>query len=232
MVLKIHLDAGHYGKYNQSPCNKAYYESEKMWTLQNLLKKYLEEYGITVTTTRKDQTKDLAVIERGKSAKGCDLFISLHSNAVGSNKNEDVDYVRAYVPLNKSGDTLGKKLVNIVADIMQTKQVPHITTREGDHGEYYGVMRGANAVGVPVYMIIEHSFHTNTRSTNWLLNDSNLDKLAKAEADTIAKHYGLSKQGSKPSQPDYEKFGRVFEQVINDINALESVKALRDLVKN
>ena len=231
MALKIHLDAGHYGKYNQSPCNKAYYESEKMWTLQNHLKKELETYGVIVTTTRKDQAKDMEVYERGKSSKGCDLFISLHSNAVGSNKNEDVDYVRAYVPLNKTGDAIGKKLVNVIADVMQTKQVPHITTREGNNGDYYGVIRGAVAVGV-TGIIIEHSFHTNTRSTNWLLNDSNLEKLAKAEAETIAKHYGLSKQVLNPSQPDYETIGRAFEKVINDINALESVKALRDLVKN
>ena len=37
-MVKICLDAGHYGKYNQSPCNKAYFESEAMWKLTEYLK--------------------------------------------------------------------------------------------------------------------------------------------------------------------------------------------------
>ncbi len=50
--MKICLDAGHYGKYNQSPANKAYYESEAMWELHLLQKKHLESYGFEVVTTR------------------------------------------------------------------------------------------------------------------------------------------------------------------------------------
>lgn len=42
------------------------------------------------------------------------------------------------------------------------------------------MLRGANAVGTPG-IILEHSFHTNTRATKWLSSDSNLQKLAKAE---------------------------------------------------
>ena len=80
----IMLDAGHYGDYNRSPCVPAYYESHMTWKLHLLLKRELEAYGVAVRTTRADQTKYLEVYERGRLAKGCDMFVSLHSNAVGS----------------------------------------------------------------------------------------------------------------------------------------------------
>lgn len=192
--LKICIDAGHYGKYNQSPANKKYYESDMVWKLHLLQKKYLEGYGFEVITTRDEQTKDLTLSKRGKASKGCALFISDHSNAVANGVNEKVDYPVVYVPLSGEGDVLGQKLAECIADVMDTNQNGRISKRksEKDGGEYYGVIRGAVSVGT-VGMILEHSFHTNTRSTNWLLNDENLDKLAKAEADVIAAHYGMKK---------------------------------------
>ena len=78
---KICIDAGHYGKYNQSPANKAYYESEMAWKLHLLLKKYLEQYGFEVILTRADQKKDMRLKDRGRKANGCDLLLSIHSNA-------------------------------------------------------------------------------------------------------------------------------------------------------
>lgn len=228
MALKIHLDAGHYAYFNNSPANKNYWESIQMWKLQNLLKAYLEEYGVKVTTTRSDQKKDMEVYARGQSAKGCDLLISLHSNAVGSYVHEATDYVAVFVPANKSVDELGKKLANAVSKTMGTKQGGSIRYRQQNDGQdYYGVIRGAVSVGVPG-IIIEHSFHTNTRSTEWLLNESNLSKLAKAEAEAIAEHYGLSTQISKPN---YENIGKAVIKAVEDINNLASVKALKELLK-
>ena len=191
--IKICLDAGHYGKYNQSPAVKNYYESDMNWKLHLLLKKYLEEYGCEVITTRATQEKDLDLTARGKLAKGCDLFLSIHSNAVGSNVNESVDYPVAYVPLNGTGNALGQKLADCVQKTMGTQQKAQIQSKKGSTGlDYYGVIRGAVSVGVPG-IILEHSFHTNTKMANWLMNANNLDKMAKAEADVIAAHYGLKK---------------------------------------
>ena len=41
---------------------------------------------------------------------------------------------------------------------------------------------------------IMNSFHTNTRATKWLSSDSNLQKLAKAEAECMASYYGVTKK--------------------------------------
>lgn len=44
------------------------------------------------------------------------------------------------------------------------------------NADYYGVIRFTAAFGV-TGMILEHSFHTNTRMTSWLLDDENLKRL-------------------------------------------------------
>lgn len=198
-MKKICLDAGHYGKYNRSPAIKTYYESEMNWKLHNLLKKELESYGFEVIVTRTNQAKDLSLIKRGNAAKGCVLFLSIHSNAVGSKVNESVDYPVAYVSINGKGDKLGKMLADCVSDVMGTKQGGRAESKKGTWGNYdwYTAIKGAVDVGV-VGIILEHSFHTNTKSTKWLMNDDNLAKMAKAEAKIIAEYYGMKKTESKP----------------------------------
>ena len=192
-MAKVCLDAGHYGKYNQSPANKVYYESVCMWKLHLLQKKYLEEYGIEVITTRDNISTNTGLYQRGEMSRGCDLFISNHSNAVGSYVSESVDYPVAFVPLNGKGDDIGKKLTDCVHSVMGTVQGGRIATRKNSTGgEYYGVIRGAVAVGT-IGMILEHSFHTNTRTTNWLLDENNLDKMAREEARVIAEYLGVAK---------------------------------------
>ena len=192
MSKKICLDAGHVGsKYNQSPVVKTYYESAMVWALHLKLKAQLEARGFQVVTTRASIDTDLGVYKRGTASKGCDVFISLHSNACGT---ESVDYpvvYRAYDNKNNV-DTLALKLAKKVGELMGTTQAGRTATRKNSSGgEYYGVLRGARAVGTPYYMLIEHSFHTNTKATKWLSKDANLDKLAVAEADILAEFFGM-----------------------------------------
>ena len=155
------------------------------------LKAQLEARGFQVVTTRASIDTDLGVYERGTASKGCDVFISLHSNACGT---ESVDYpvvYRAYDNKNNV-DTLALKLAKKVGELMGTTQAGRTATRKNSSGgEYYGVLRGARAVGTPYYMLIEHSFHTNTKATKWLSKDANLDKLAVAEADILAEFFGM-----------------------------------------
>ncbi len=213
--LKICIDAGHYGKYNRSPANKKYYESDMVWKLHLLQKKYLEEYGFEVITTRSKQAIDLALHTRGTKSKGCVLFISNHSNATGSGVNESIDHVAVYHLTNDTTtecDDISKEIANelapVIAEVMETKNGYKVLTRKsgndrnGDgimNDNYYAVLHGARTVGTPA-LILEHSFHTNTRSTNWLLDDDNLDKLAKAEAKAIAKRFNMTDTPEKETE--------------------------------
>ena len=214
--VKFMLDAGHDGKYNRSPAVKAYYESDFTFKFCNMLKEELAAYGIKADTTRKTQDEKKDLFKRGYAAKGYDLFISIHSNATGSGVNDSVDYPVAITMVNDSKVTIdeeskaiGEKLAQVVAEVMQTKQKAKTYTklssndRDGNgikDDEYYGVLNGAKRVKVPG-IILEHSFHTNTRATNWLLDDNNLRKMAKAEAAVLAEHYGISKK----EEPEPEK---------------------------
>ena len=196
--MKICIDAGHYGKYNRSPVNGAYYESDMAWKLHLYLKAELEAYGVEVVTTRAKQAKDLSLMQRGQAAKGCDLFISVHSNAC---EDETADHPLACCTITGKADSIGQKLADAVAETMETKQKGRIWKKKGTYGnDWFTVLYGAASVGVPG-VLMEHSFHTNRAAVDWLLVDANLRKLAAAEAKTIAEHYGLTKATAKPSAP-------------------------------
>ena len=53
------------------------------------------------------------------------------------------------------------------------------------------MLNGSFLAGVPG-VIAEHSFHTNTEACKWLMDDSNLRKLAKACAECMASFVGAS----------------------------------------
>lgn len=194
-TLKICLDAGHFGKQNNNPkISPVYWESLMAWDLHLMLMEELEKYnGVTVITTRVDETKDLGLEARGKKARGCDLFISLHSNACDT---ESVDRPVVIYPVSGKCKGLAERLAGAVRMVMQTND-PWRTYQQWNsahNADYYGVIRGAASVGVPG-LIIEHSFHTNTRAAKWLQSAANLRKLAEAEAEVLAVEYGLVRKG-------------------------------------
>lgn len=194
MSITVMLDAGHFGDRNQSPVVPAYFESRRMWALRGFLVPELEKYGITVKQTRSNEETDVPVTERGRMAKGCDLFISLHSNAVGTGGSEKTDHVCVYCAYDdlNNASVLAERLSVSIAELMKVN-AGYVKTRKSTEGEreYYGVLRGAREVGCPLFYIIEHSFHTNEYAAKWLLDDANLQKLAQLEAAVIAAHFGL-----------------------------------------
>lgn len=228
MAIKIMLDAGHYAKYNQSPVVPAYWESEMTWKLHLYLKEELERYGCTVLTTREKQEVDLPVYDRGKAAKGCDLFLSLHSNAASAEYVDRVVVYRAFDNRNNA-DALAGKLSAAIAELMGVS-AGYVSTRESDTypgTEYYGVMRGARKVNVPLYYIVEHSFHTNRKATEWLLKDDNLRRLAILEAGIIAGYYGIElPPADKPVKGDIDGNG-----VLNTLDYMLLKRAVLGTVK-
>lgn len=198
------LDAGHYAKYNKYTGVDAY-ESEVMWKLHNYLKEELESYeGATVDTTRTNQAVDLDVAKRGKMAKDHDVLLSLHSNGCTTESVNRVVVIPyqtlSWTKIDDVSMDIAKLLGKVVADTMgvsgyQIFQRKANSDRDGNgvkDDEYYGILNAARSVGVPA-LIIEHSFHTNKAAAKWLTVDANLKKLAKAEAEALAKYYGLTK---------------------------------------
>lgn len=210
IVPCVCIDAGHFGKYNRSPVVPEYYESDMNWKLHLLLKAELEKLGISVITTRAEQEKDLALDLRGKASKDSDLFLSLHSNASDS---ESTDYVVAFYQvdddcgeMDKQSLEISARLSNCVAEVMGCDDArywavksSHDRDGNGYKDDYYGVLRGAHTVHTPG-VILEHGFHTNKAQTEWLLDENNLKKLAKAEAKVIADWFEYRKEDGKPTE--------------------------------
>lgn len=200
---RVCIDAGHFKNYNKCPAIPEYSEAKTVWKLHLLQKKYLGQLGIEVAVTREDQEIDLALDKRGKVSEGYDLLISNHTNAVGGGMNESIDYAAVYHLVDDAttkADDISKEIAKliapVIANVMGTKGGYKVLTRKSGNDRnkdgvlndnYYGVLNGARMVGTPA-LIIEHSFHTNTRAVRWLMDDNNLDKLARAEAECIASH--------------------------------------------
>lgn len=198
--MRVCIDPGHYGKSNRSPGVPEYYESEMVWKLSYLQKKYLEQLGVEVVMTRTDPNKDLALQSRGKASAGCDIFISNHSNAVGNGMNENIDHVAVYhltddttTEADEISKELAQRLAPAIAQIMSVEDGYKVLQRKAQsdrnkdgilNDNYYGVLHGARLVNTSG-LILEHGFHTHTATVMWLMDDNNLDMLARMEAQII-----------------------------------------------
>ncbi len=202
--VKICIDAGHFGKNNYSPVYPSYYESVMSWKLHLLLKKELEAYGFEVITTREDRNVDLEYEMRGGKAEGCDLFLSLHSNACEVEREDKAVIIPfqdlPWTDIDDKSREIAEKLGTCIRDVMglSSYQIyPRKDDEDNDRDgngvlddEYYTVLYAARKVGTPG-VIVEHGFHTNTRCAKWLSDDNNLEKLAKAEAAAIAEYFSV-----------------------------------------
>lgn len=208
--MKIVLDPGHGQLGNRYPANELYYEGTQMFLLANYLKTELEAYnGVQVVITRKTVQEDPGLTTRGVMATGADAFLSLHSNAIGSIGTSAVRGVEIYYTMlnpvpNKA---LADKLMDTIAKAMGTPK--RFTTTKGMPADakrdYFGVVRAAAEANCPISMLIEHGYHTNPEDTKFLVNSESLKALAKAEAETLAAHFGLTIKKEKEEEQEVKK---------------------------
>lgn len=192
-MKKICIDTGHVPGANKSPCVPGYSEGTQMAALGEMLAALLVEYydDAEVFFTREDITDDVDVVKRGRAARGADLFISLHSNASNNTKCDNINFVYVLYPYDGINDSA--RIAGELADAAECALYGHgvnmspwrIDTRQGANGDWYGVMRGARQVGVPLYFIIEHGFHTNEANALTLLEPAALADLALSETLAI-----------------------------------------------
>lgn len=74
-----------------------------------------------------------------------------------------------------------------------TDELGTVVCRHGDHGQYYGVLRGAEEAGVPG-IIIEHGYHTVAEMRAAAQNSDLKSKWAEADAQGIASGLNFQKQ--------------------------------------
>ena len=202
-MAKVMIDPGHNG-WNVNPgVEPGYYEGTMAWKLSEYLLAALRAYGIQADRTKTGINEAMSLWNRGRKADGYDLFISLHSDACGT---ESVDRCTVFrmVPDSTTDDdeksaALAQLLAPAVTEAMglhdpyQVKAWKASGDRNGDgldNDNYLGVLHACQSVGTPG-VLVEHGFHTNRAVCRWLMDDANLQKLAQAEAAAIAQYFGI-----------------------------------------
>ena len=148
------------------------------------LEKLLEKQGVQVV-----RADSAAIAKRIDYAKGCDLYVPLHTNAY----NKKVRGCRLFVYKTKKNTpaTLATKNANAMAAIQ--KEVDKIGMSR-DVLVYYDYanwteLTNATAAGIPA-VYSESIFHDNVEDCNWYFN--NVDKLAEAYAKGICNYLGVA----------------------------------------
>lgn len=202
-MMKICLDPGHFGSHYNPGVAAGYVESNFTWTYAWLLKERLEKYGVEITFTKETKEEDLALQQRGKKAVGCDLFISVHSNA--TDNKPDMDAVFTHWSVRSGGEGIAKKIGNALTDFFRSEwgkcEDPIMYAQESTKHpgyDYFGVLKGAASVEVSG-IIVEHSFHTCAKYCEWAMTEGNLEKMADVEVKAIAEYYGLL----EPQEEDF-----------------------------
>lgn len=187
------LDPGHGPYTNPYPAASGYYEGTQMYKLMLVLKKRLEDHGIKVITTRKQLSDDPDLTTRGATAgkNKADLFISLHSDAVG-NYVASAKGVSAYYSIQDSATNkvLAAKISGAVSALMGTRDRGALT-RIGNGGlDYYGVIRSSANSGCRNAFLVEHGFHTSAEDVKWLISDAKLSQIAEVETRVLCEYFG------------------------------------------
>ena len=189
-MLKIMLDPGH-GQYgNQSPLDKTFYEGTNNYKFALVLKDALLAYeGVEVYMTRNSIADDPSLADRGKMAvtKGCDVFLSIHSNAASATSAYGVEgYYSVKTP---NAYNLLAGLCHAAKDNLPTPKIRRVVTKTSNGADYYGVLR--NSEGVKYSMLIEQGFHTNAGELACIRKDEWRKKVAKQQAKVFADFFGL-----------------------------------------
>ena len=158
------LDPGHGNGTITAPGSAVapYYEAQLTLETANAIKSELEAAGVTVYLTRNTNAVDISLADRAAVAKyyGADMLISVHYNVSGPHdKSGCVVFASA---LGGNNSLVGIQLGNSILE--QTTALGYVNKgvlgKLGTQGDYYGVIRHGNALGIPT-IILEQCYIDN-----------------------------------------------------------------------
>lgn len=200
---RIILDPGHAGPTYNAGAVTGYFESAIMWKLTMFEKEYLEMMGIEVGLTRTSINENPELTYRGLKAEGYDLMVSNHSNACKAKSVTRVEVIHlvndAATNIDERSKAFADELGKAICSVMPANEYKVYSKLSGVDrdkdgkldDDYYAVLFGAHMAGTPC-VIAEHSFHTNPDICRWMMNESNLRKLAETCAKCMAAFVGAN----------------------------------------
>ena len=209
MGKTIVLDPGHYNKANPYPAASGFYEGNQMFKLAYFIKPLLEASGINVIVTRANVTDNPSLEERGKVAgtNNADLFISLHSDAVGTSPTDSARGVTCFYSKFNSAENkkIASKLTAAISSYMGTRDRGAQIRLGSNNLDYYGVIRSSANSGCTRAFLIEHGFHSSPSDVKFLINDDSLQKIAEIDAKILAEAVGCTYRGGSSSNSSSNK---------------------------
>lgn len=190
--MRVALDPGHFQGHNVG-CDKAYAEGTRMFLYANLLADRLRDRGIEVVLTRQKAEDNPSLTARGKLAQGCDMFLSLHSNAASASSAHGVS---VFYSIKRDNKALAEMFAAGLAALINggTRNRGALTRQGGGDWDYYTVIQSAAKTDCPRILLIEHGFHSHKEECAWLLQDVNLCQMADAECRWICDEVGMTEK--------------------------------------
>lgn len=222
--MRVCLDPGHGTKeMNQSP-DGTYIEHKFALDMANRIRGHLVRCGVDVKLTREDSSTP-SLTERANIANAykADLFVSLHSNAIGGSGWSDNTRGLCVYTYAAGGER--HRAANILIDEMAKAGVQMFGSKLYHKG--FTVLSRSN---MPAYLI-EYAFHTSRPDVELLLDSAHRDKLALATAKAICVFGGV-KWIDAPTAPTKPVDGTIYRVQVGAFTVEEYALNLKAELEN
>ena len=202
------LDPGHGGTFGGASYDG---RNEKDLTLivANYVKEYLEENyeGVQIVLTRtedvtlsNDVKEDLEIRAQIAKDANADALISLHFNASEEhNQNGSMVFISHRDNVTNVSKLLAESILTELEGLglknhgTKTRNSNDMVDEEGKPLDYYAINRHCANRDIPG-IIVEHCFMDHSNDKGYIDSEEDLKALAIADAEGIAKYYGLIKK--------------------------------------
>lgn len=201
--LVIVIDPGHGGDNLGTTQNGHEEKNMTLATAKAMYDELLLYEGIEVYLTRTGD-QSLSLKERAEIAASldADFLFSIHYNASETHESFGSEaWVSMQAPYNAYGYQFGCEFLKNMREMGLLAR--GVKTRMGDRGDYYGIIRESVALDIPA-MILEHCHVDEERDEGYCSDDGKLAAFGKADADAVAKYFGLKSSALGVDYSGYE----------------------------
>lgn len=186
----IVIDPGHGGE-NQGTLEGI--EDEKYMTMTTAMAMYEElcRYDNVEVYLTRTSDSDVKIADRAEFAKSvnADFLFSIHYNA---SEEHTLFGAEIWIPLDAPFNGYGYQFGYEFLSQLQERGlfIRGIKTRQGDHGDYYGIIRESAARGIPA-VILEHCHVDEERDAEYCDSEEDFIRFGIEDATAVAKYLGL-----------------------------------------
>lgn len=215
------LDPGHGPTTVNGSPDGTYQEQEFAWDLYTRIRPLLESQGVGVVSTRTKDTKPSLTARANTSNKaGADLFLSLHTNAIGGSGWGSARGFLAFT--SRPGDEPRNQAAQAI--IQEARAAGVVIRSKGlAHGDYTVLVR-TKAPAV----LMEYGFHTNREDVALLKTDAYRDKLARMTAKGACTFLGVPWGGEMEDEMTETQVREIVNQALEE-HKLKTYNTLQEV---